>query len=385
MSTETGQTKLEQSLPIAEEDAQPVLEKWFTATQGKLIWWRFRKHHLAVLGMIFLAVFYLIALFAELFAPYGIDQRFIGYENAPPTKVRFIDTEGKFQRPFVYPLVRAVDRATYRVSYVEETSERHVIRFFKSREQYKLLWLIPATFKLFSVDGEIPIMLFGADRLGRDIFSRTLNGSRISLFIGFGGVILSFVLGCTLGGLSGYLGGVVDDIIQRVIDMVLSIPTIPLWMALAAAIPRTWSVTQTYFAITIVLAAVGWAGLARIVRGKLLSLREEDYVLAARIFGSSQQHIIVRHLLPNFMSYLIVHITLAIPATILGETSLSFLGLGMQPPAVSWGVLLRDAQDVAAIAQRPWQLIPGIFVVLTVLMFSFLGDGLRDAVDPYKN
>jgi peptide/nickel transport system permease protein len=228
------------------------------------------------------------------------------------------------------------------------------------------------------------VLLFGTDRLGRDLFSRTLYGARISLFIGFGGVFLSFVLGCTLGGISGYFGGVIDDIIQRTIEVLLSMPTIPLWMALAAAIPRMWSVTQTYFAITLVLAVVGWAGLARIVRGKLLALRQDDFVLAARISGSSQAWIITRHLLPNFLSYLIVHITLAIPSTILGETSLSFLGLGMQPPAVSWGVLLRDAQDIGAVAQRPWQLIPGLFVVMAVLMFSFVGDGLRDAADPYR-
>jgi peptide/nickel transport system permease protein len=230
----------------------------------------------------------------------------------------------------------------------------------------------------------MPVLLFGSDRLGRDLFSRTFYGARISLFIGFGGVFLSFVLGCTLGGISGYFGGVIDDVIQRTIEVLLSMPTIPLWMALAAAIPRRWSVTQTYFAITLVLAVVGWAGLARIIRGKLLALRQEDFVLAARISGSSQSWIITHHLLPNFMSYLIVHITLAIPSTILGETSLSFLGLGMQPPAVSWGVLLRDAQDIGAVAQRPWQLIPGAFVVLAVLMFSFIGDGLRDAADPYR-
>ena len=211
---------------------------------------------------------------------------------------------------------------------------------------------------------------------------RTMIGMRISLFIGLGGVFFSFVLGCLFGGISGYFGGFIDNIIQRMIDVLLSIPTIPLWMALAAAIPRDWTVLQTYFAITMVLAIVGWAGLARVVRGKLLALREEDYILAAQIAGVKESKVITTHLLPNFFSYLIVHLTLAIPATILGETALSFLGLGIQPPAVSWGSLLKDAQDLVTVAERPWQLIPGAFVVFAVLMFNFIGDGLRDAIDP---
>ena len=253
-------------------------------------------------------------------------------------------------------------------------------------------WLVPARFPDDS-GGDGNLTRYGAAGFNchshsittpRDVYSRTISGARISLLIGFGGVFVSFVLGCLIGGVSGMFGGAVDEVIQRIIEVLLSIPTIPLWMALAAAIPRDWSVTQTYFAITIVLAVVGWAGLARIVRGKLLSLREEDFIRAAKIAGSTETATIVRHLLPNFISYLVVHVTLAIPQTILGETSLSFLGLGMQPPAVSWGVLLKEAQDLAAVAQRSWQLIPGIFVVVAVLMFSFVGDGLRDAADPYQ-
>ena len=392
MSTDKDTTVGPNVIPNVDEELageaskEPQLEKWFTASQGQLIWWRFRKHKMALIGIVVLVILYTVSMFAEFVGPYGTTQRFLNYENAPPTRIRIRTVDGAFRSPFVYGLARTVDRETFRRIYEVDTSVMHDVRLFVRGQQARILWLFPTDLKLFGLaDTDMPVLLFGADRLGRDLFSRLLHASRLSLFIGFGGVFLSFVLGTLLGGLSGYFGGVVDDVIQRIIDLMLSIPTIPLWMALAAAIPRDWSVTQTYFAITLVLAVVGWAGLARIVRGKLLSLREEDFVLAARIFGSRQLTIIRRHLLPNFMSYLIVHITLAIPATILGETSLSFLGLGLQPPAVSWGVLLRDAQNLSAIAQRPWQLIPGIFVVVAVLMFSFLGDGLRDAADPYKS
>ena len=230
-----------------------------------------------------------------------------------------------------------------------------------------------------------PLVLFGTDELGRDILSRTFYGSRISLSIGFVGVFLSFFIGVTLGGISGYFGGIADEIIQRIIDFLLSIPALPFWMALAASLPRDWSVTKTYFAITVILSIIGWSGLARVVRGKLLALREEDYTLAAQAAGASQPRIIFRHLLPGFTSHLIVSLTLAIPGSILGETTLSFLGLGMQPPAVSWGVLLGDAQDMVVVAQQPWRLIPGAFVVVAVLLFNFIGDGLRDAADPYAN
>jgi peptide/nickel transport system permease protein len=359
------------------------MERWYTASQGQLIWWRFQKHKLAVVAMTVLAIIYFVAFFSEFFVPYGVETRFAGYENAPPSKIHIYAEGEGLQRPFIYKTKRQMNRKTFRLEYSEDTSQKFIIRFFAPGEEYKLLTLIPMRRHLFTVDGT-PFYLMGADRLGRDLYSRTIQGARISLLIGLGGVFLSFVLGCTLGGLSGFAGGAVDEVIQRIIDVLLSIPTIPLWMALAAAIPRQWTVTQTYFAIVMVLAVVGWAGLARVVRGKVLSLREEDYVLAAKVFGSTQTYVIIRHMLPNFLSYLIVHITLAIPGTILGETALSFLGLGMQPPAVSWGVLLREAQDVAAIAHRPWQLIPGAFVVITVLMFNFMGDGLRDAADPYR-
>jgi len=220
--------------------------------------------------------------------------------------------------------------------------------------------------------------------LGRDLFSRTIYASRISLSIGLVGVAISFILGCILGGISGYYGGRADMIIQRVIEFLISIPTIPLWMALSAALPASWSPIKIYFAITIILSIVGWCGLARVVRGKIISLREEDFSMAAKIAGATDSRIIIRHLLPSFLSYLVVHLTLAIPNMILGETSLSFLGLGLRPPVVSWGVLLKEAQNFRTVALHPWLLIPGLFVIVTVLAFNFLGDGLRDAADPYK-
>ena len=298
--------------------------------------------------------------------------------------MRFFDKETGFQlRPFIYDLERKVDPVTFRRTFVVDKSKKYPIYFFARGEPYELWNLFETDIHLFTTKGG-PLFLFGTDKLGRDIFSRNIYASRISLTIGLVGVTLSIGLGMLFGGIAGYFGGVIDSVIMRVVDLLVSIPTIPLWMALAAAVPRDWTVIKTYFAITLLLSIVGWAGLSRVVRGKLLSLREEDFAMAAKISGASEGMIIIRHLLPSFLSYLIVHLTLSIPAMILGETALSFLGLGIQPPAVSWGTLLQDAQHVRSVAQHPWLLIPCIFVIVSVMMFNFVGDGLRDAADPYK-
>lgn len=356
-------------------------EKIYYASQWQLIWWKFRRHKLAIFGGIVLFLLYILAIFCEFLAPYSPMTRFEGYQNAPPVKIRFFEN-GKFVGPYIYGLKRELNMKTFQWEFKEDNTKKYQVKLFGRGESYKLWGIFNANRHLFTVDGH-PLFLFGSDNMGRCLFSRSLYGARISLSIGLVGVFLSFTLGIIIGGISGYFGGTVDIYIQRVIEFLSSIPTIPLWMALSAALPKDWPVIKLYFSITIILSIVGWTGLARVVRGKLLALREEDFTMAARLAGASEWRIIARHLLPSFTSHLIVSITLAIPNMILGETALSFLGLGMQPPAVSWGVLLQDAQNIAAVALYPWKLLPSIFVILTVLAFNFLGDGLRDAADPY--
>lgn len=347
------------------------------------MWISFRKHKLALIGFSVLCVLYLVAIFAPFIAPYDKTERFKNYQFVPPTKIHFITKEGKISGPFIYLIEKRLDEETYQYEHIEIKTRPLKIEFFIKTQPYRLFSIIPMERKLFGVQ-DTPIFIFGSDRLGRDLFSRILYASRISLSIGLVGVFFSFVIGCFLGAISGSLGGITDEIIQRSIDLIISVPQIPLWMALSAAIPQKWTVIQTYFAITVILAAVGWTTLARVVRGKLIALREEDFALAAKIAGASEMRIILRHLLPNFLSYLVVSITLAIPGMILAETALSFLGLGIQAPAVSWGTLLQDAQHLSILAMSPWHLWPIVFVVTTILMFNFVGDGLRDAADPYS-
>ncbi len=301
--------------------------------------------------------------------------------------MRLFDTEGTFRGPFIYGTKRARDPETLRPIFVEDTSVIYPIGIFVSGTPYKMWGIWESDIHLFGISAppEVQqIFLMGADRLGRDMFSRIVYGSRISLSIGLVGVFLSLILGIVLGGISGYFGGFADNMIQRVIEFIRSIPSIPLWMALSAALPATWPVVRVYFGITIILSLIGWTGMARVVRGRFLALREEDFVLAARLQGASEMRVIMVHMVPSFMSYIIAALTLAIPGMILAETGLSFLGLGLRAPAISWGVLLQEAQNLRSVALAPWVMLPGVAVVLSVLAFNFLGDGMRDAADPYS-
>ena len=366
-----------------EVTATSAEERYFIASQRQLVWRKFKRHRLAVISASVLIFAYLVAFSYEFVAPYGALTQHEGYVHAPPVRIHVVDAEGRLRAPFVYGLQGELDMETFRRVFVEDTSVIHPLRFFARGEPYRFWGSIDGDLHLFDAGDEGRVFLLGTDALGRDVLSRILAGSRISLTIGLVGVLLSFVLGCILGGISGYFGGTPDLIIQRIIEFLGAIPNIPLWMALSAIIPINWPVIRVYFAITIILSVLSWTGLSRVVRGKLLELREYDFVTAAKLAGSGNGSIIVVHLLPGFLSYLIVHLTLAIPGMILGETALSFLGLGIQPPAVSWGTLLQGAQNVTNIAIYPWLLTPALFVVVTVLLYNFVGDGLRDAADPY--
>jgi peptide/nickel transport system permease protein len=361
-------------------------EKIYVAPQWKLMWWKFRKHKLALVSAVVIAILYLIALFCEFVAPYNPEESFTQYQLTPPTSVHIRDAQGQFHMPFVYKMKRVRDPATLRLSYAEDTNIRYPLGFFVTGSEYKLWNLFKMNIHLFGIGAtraEQGLFLVGADRLGRDLFSRLCYGARISLSIGLVGVFLSLVLGVVLGGISGYYGGIADSIIQRVIEFIRSMPQIPLWMALSAALPPDWPVVWVYFGITLILSLISWTGLARIVRGRFLALREEDFVLAARFVGSSEMRIILRHMVPSFLSYIIAHLTLAIPGVILAETGLSFIGLGLRAPAISWGVLLQESQNLRSVVLAPWVLMPGAAVVIAVLALNFLGDGLRDAADPY--
>lgn len=359
-------------------------EAYYIASQWQLMWQKFKKHKVAILGGTIVAILYGLSIFCGFFSTYNIYTRHESYLYCPPQRIRFFDEEGFHFRPFVYGLKLEQDPETWRRRYIVDKTKEYPLCFFIHGNQYKFWKLFNTDVHLLGVEDPGVIFLFGTDRLGRDVFSRNLYAARVSLSIGLIGIALTFGMGCVLGGISGYYGGTVDAIIQRVIEFMISIPTIPLWMALSAVLPNDWSPLKVYFGIVIILSMLGWCGLARVVRGKFLELREEDFAMAARIAGASEQRIITRHLLPSFLSYLIVNLTLSIPYMILGESALSFLGIGLRPPVVSWGVLLREAQNVRTIALHPWFLIPGLFVIITVLAFNFLGDGLRDAADPYR-
>jgi peptide/nickel transport system permease protein len=382
-------TPISQSLPWAETDVaeREVVsaedEKRYGATQLQLIRRRFLRNRAALVGGGVVVAFYLVALFANFLAPYDADQRFDVAVYVPPQPIYLVD-DGKVY-PHVLSLKRTTDLETLRRTYTPDPSSKIPVQFFVKGEPYRLLGLIPTDVHLFGVPGqEFGVFLLGTDRQGRDQLSRLLIGSQISLTIGLVGVSLSLLIGSVLGVASGYYGGLVDDVIQRIIEVIRSFPAIPLWMALAAAFPPHWPALQVYFAISVVLSLIGWTWLARQLRGKVLALREEEFVLAAQLAGGEDRRIIAKHLIPAVSGHIIVISTLAIPGMILAETALTFLGIGIRPPLVSWGTLLQEAQNIQTLAHFPWLLMPVFFIAAAVLAFNFLGDGLRDAADPYS-
>ncbi|MBV7338191.1 ABC transporter permease [Chloroflexi bacterium TSY] len=363
-------------------------EDLYVAPQWKLVWWRFRRHRVAVISALVIILFYLIAIFAEFLAIHDPQAQSAKRAFVPPQRIHF---EG--MRPFVYGLEDKRNPETLQMEHYPDLSKKYPLQFFVEGHKYKLLGLFETNIHLAGLDvaqlddedrALMPLYPLGTDRLGRDSWSRLMYGTRISMSIGLVGVGLSLFLGILLGGISGYRGGRADIIIQRLIELRRAMPTIPLWLGLGAAVPQQWSVVKVYFAMTIIISLIGWTTLAREVRGRFLAMREEDYILACRLQGVSELRIIFRHMLPGFVSHIIATTTLAIPAIIIAETSLSFLGLGLRAPAISWGTLLFEAQNLQSVANAPWLLMPGSFLLVAVLAFNFAGDGLRDAADPYQ-
>ena len=369
--------------PNATEKLTPEQERYYMATQWQLMWWKLKRHRLAMISGAVLALMYFSVIISEFLAPYALTTRNTDFIYAPPQTINFFH-DGEFQGPFVYGLKYQLNMTNLKREYQEDKQSIQKIRFFCKSDPYKFWGHVTASTHLFCPSATGTLFLLGTDRLGRDVLSRIIYGTRISLTVGLLGIIFSFIIGITIGGLAGYFGGWVDNLSQRAIEIIRSFPELPLWMALSASLPVTWSPILIYFGITIILGMLDWTGLARAVRSKLLSLREEDFALAAQLMGAKPQRIIARHLLPSFTSHLIASATLSIPSMILGETALSFLGLGLRPPITSWGVLLTEAQNMNAVELYPWIMTPVIPVIIVVLAFNFFGDGLRDAADPYR-
>ncbi len=369
--------------PMQIEKLTPAQEQIYLASQWKLMWWKFRRHRIAVASAIFLGIVYIGVIFAEMIAPYNYQARHLDRIYAPPHTIRLFH-KGEFIGPHVLGYDHRKNMELLRHEYTVNPDKVQPIRFFCSGESYRMWGLFDWDLHFICPAEGGHLFIHGTDWLGRDLFSRMIHGARVSMTIGLIGVAVSILLGVLFGGLAGYFGGKVDLVIQRLIEVLQSLPSIPLWLAIAAIVPVNWSPIAVYFFITIILGLIEWTGLARAVRSKLLSLREEDYVLAAQLMGASSRRVIVRHLVPGFTSHLIAAASLSIPAMILGETALSFLGLGLRAPVTSWGVLLTDAQNINVVALYPWLMLPVVPVILVVLAFNFLGDGLRDAADPYK-
>ncbi len=369
--------------PLAAETLTPEQERFYRASAWRIMWWKFRRHRIALISAAVLLAFYASILVSEFLAPYNLHTRDTRHIYAPPQEVHLFH-EGRFVGPFVYGYSMELNLQTMRREFVPNPAKVQPLRFFCRGDGYQLWGLVEGDLHLVCPAQGGTFFPFGTDRLGRDMLSRILYGTRISLTVGLVGIAVSFLIGIVLGGISGFYGGWVDNVIQRFIEMVRSFPELPLWMALSAALPVNWSPVLVYFGITIILGLLDWPGLARAVRSKLLALREEDFATAAVLMGATPGRVIGRHLLPSFTSHLIASLTLSVPSMILGETALSFLGLGLRPPVTSWGVLLNEAQNINVVALYPWLMLPVVPVFVVVLAFNFFGDGLRDAADPYK-